>query len=145
MAGARVYVSSTYGDLKEHREKVYRALRKLGHDAIAMEDYVAADERPLAKCLEDVAACDLYVGIFAHRYGYVPDHDNPDRRSITELEYRHAQTLGIPRLVFLLDEAAPWPPSWMDAFTGDGDHGARIRALREEAGPRPPGELLHYR
>jgi tetratricopeptide (TPR) repeat protein len=134
MAGARVYVSSTYGDLKEHREKVYRALRKLGHDAIAMEDYVAADERPLAKCLEDVAACDLYVGIFAHRYGYVPDHDNPDRRSITELEYRHAQTLGIPRLVFLLDEAAPWPPSWMDAFTGDGDHGARIRALREELG-----------
>jgi Domain of unknown function (DUF4062) len=131
---ARIYLSATYGDLKEHRAKAYRALRQLGHDAVAMEDYVATDQRPVGKCLEDVAACDLYVGIFGHRYGYVPDHDNPDGRSITELEYRHAQALGIPRLVFLLDLAVPWLPAWMDAFTGDGDHGARIRAFREELG-----------
>ena len=131
---ARIYLSATYGDLKEHREQAYRALRQLGHDVIAMEDYVATDERPLAKCLDDVAACDLYVGIVAHRYGYIPDHDNPDGRSITELEYRHAQALGIPRLVFLLDEAALWLPGWMDAVTGDGDHGGRIRALRDELG-----------
>jgi hypothetical protein len=131
---ARIYISSTYGDLREHREKAYRALRQLDHDAVAMEDYVAADQRPLAECLEDVAACDLYVGIFAHRYGYVPEHDNPDGRSITELEYRHAEALGIPRLVFLLDPAVPWAPAWIDAFIGDGDHGARIRALREELG-----------
>jgi hypothetical protein len=131
---ARIYISSTYGDLKEHREKVYRALRQLGHDAVAMEDYVAADQRPLAECLEDVAACDLYVGIFAHRYGYVPDHDNPEHRSITELEYRHAEASGIPRLVFLLDPGTPWLPAWMDAFTSDGEGGDRIRALREELG-----------
>jgi hypothetical protein len=48
---ARIYISATYGDLKEHRDRVYHALRQLGHDAIAMEDYVAADQRPLAKCL----------------------------------------------------------------------------------------------
>ena len=131
---ARIYLSATYGDLKEHREKAYRALRQLGHDAVAMEDYVATDQRPLAKCLEDVAACDLYVGIFAHRHGYIPDHDNPEGRSITELEYRHAGARGIPRLVFLLDPATPWAPAWMDAFTGDGDHGGRIGALREELG-----------
>jgi hypothetical protein len=131
---ARIYISATYGDLKEHRDKVYHALRQLGHDAIAMEDYVATDQRPLAKCLEDVAACDLYVGIFAHRYGHVPDHDNPDRRSITELEYHHAGDRGIPRLVFLVDPAASWLPQWMDAFTGDGEQGRRIRALREELG-----------
>ena len=62
---ARIYISSTYGDLKEHREKAYRVLRQLGHDAVAMEDYVATDQRPLAKCLADVAACDVYVGVFA--------------------------------------------------------------------------------
>jgi tetratricopeptide (TPR) repeat protein len=131
---ARIYLSATYGDLKEFREKVYRALRQLRYDVIAMEDYVATDERPLAKCLEDVAACDLYIGIIAHRYGYIPEHDNPHRRSITELEYRHAQAHSIPRLVFLLDPAAPWLPGWMDAFTGDGDRGERIRALRDELG-----------
>jgi tetratricopeptide (TPR) repeat protein len=131
---ARIYVSSTYGDLREHREEVYRTLRKLGHVVVAMEDYVAADQRPLERCLADVAACDLYVGIFAHRYGYVPEHDNPKGRSITELEYRHAQAEDKPRLVFLLDPAAPWPPTWSDAFTGDGEGGGRIRALREELG-----------
>lgn len=131
---ARIYLSATYGDLKEHREKAYRALRQLEHDVVAMEDYVATDQRPLAKCLADVAGCDVYVGIFAHRYGYVPDHDNPDRRSITELEYRHARALGKPCLVFLLDPATPWSPTWIDAVTGDGDRGARIQALREELG-----------
>jgi tetratricopeptide (TPR) repeat protein len=131
---ARIYVSSTYGDLKEHREKADRALRRLDHDVVAMENYVAADQRPLAKCLEDVAGCDLYVGIFAHRYGYVPEHDNADGRSITELEYRHAQANGRPCLVFLLDPATPWSPAWIDAVTGDGDQGRRINALREELG-----------
>jgi tetratricopeptide (TPR) repeat protein len=131
---ARIYISATYGDLKAHREKVYRVLRQLGHDVVAMEDYVATDQRPLAKCLEDVAACDLYVGIFAHRYGYIPQQENPEGRSITELEYRHAQAEGKPCLVFLLDLATPWTPTWMDAFTGDSDQGARIRALREELG-----------
>ena len=129
---ARIYVSSTYSDLKEHREKVYRVLRQLGHDAVAMEDYVATDQRPLARCLADVEACDLYVGIVAHRYGHVPEHNNPDRRSITELEYRLAETLGIPRLIFLLDLTAPWLPSSIDALTGDGDQGARIKAFRDE-------------
>jgi tetratricopeptide (TPR) repeat protein len=131
----RIYVSSTYGDLKDYREQVYRALRQLGHDAVAMEDYVAADQRPLARCLADVAASDLYVGVFAHRYGYIPQEEgNPEGRSITELEYRHALAKGKPCLVFLLDEAAPWPPTWSDAFTGDGEGGRRIRALREELG-----------
>jgi energy-coupling factor transporter ATP-binding protein EcfA2 len=133
-AVARIYVSSTYSDLQEHRAKVYRVLRQLGHDVVAMEDYVAADERPVDRCLADVAECDLYLGIFAHRYGNIPERDNPDRRSVTELEYRHAEALAIPRLAFLLDVAAAWPPGGMDAFTGEGDRGARIHAFREELG-----------
>jgi hypothetical protein len=131
---ARIYISATYGDLKDHREQVYRALRQLDHHVLAMEDYVAADQRPLDRCLADVAASDLYVGIFAHRYGHVPEQGNPEGRSITELEYRHAQAKGKPCLVFLLDPIAPWPPTWSDAFTGDGEGGARIQALREELG-----------
>ena len=90
----KVYISSTYEDLKEYREAVYRTLRKMRYDVIAMEDYVAQDQRPLQKCLEDVASCDIYVGIFA-RYGYIPNDNNkdnnPDKLSITELEYRKAQ------------------------------------------------------
>jgi hypothetical protein len=131
---ARIYVSSTYGDLKDHREHVYRALRQLGHDVIAMEDYVAADQRPLGRCLADVAASDLYVGVFAHRYGFTPDKDNPEGRSITELEYRRAQAQGKACLIFLLDQEAPWPPTSMDSFTRENESGGRIQALREELG-----------
>src|ERR1700730_8472836 len=91
---ATIYLSSTYTDLKVCRESVYRALRQMRHDVIAMEDYVATDQRPTEKCLADVAAADLYIGIFAWRYGYIPREINPDHKSITELEYRQAQQTG---------------------------------------------------
>ena len=74
---ARIYISSTYEDLKDCREAAYRALRRLRHDVVAMEDYVAADERPLDRCLEDVANCDVYIGLIGWRYGFVPAEDNP--------------------------------------------------------------------
>jgi hypothetical protein len=67
---AKIYISSTFEDLKDCRQAVYDTLRKMRHDVIAMEDYVATDKRPLKKCLADVAACEVYVGIFARRYGY---------------------------------------------------------------------------
>jgi uncharacterized protein DUF4062/TIR domain-containing protein len=123
---ARIYVSSTYRDLHEHREAVYQVLRKRGHDVVAMQDYVATDQRPLERCLADVAASDIYLGIVAWRYGYVPEQDNPDGLSITELEYREARRQGIPCLIFLLDEHAPWQPSMIDR----GDDFQRIEAFR---------------
>ncbi|HAT44311.1 MAG TPA: hypothetical protein DCS90_04335 [Ktedonobacter sp.] len=102
---AKIYISSTFADLKDYREKVYHALRQMHHDAIAMEDYVATDQRPLDRCLADVAACDLYIGIFAWRYGYIPPKDNPEQKSITELEYRSVdafcEKIGLDGLVEL--------------------------------------------
>jgi Domain of unknown function (DUF4062)/inactive STAND len=125
---AKIYISSTYEDLKEFREEAYRALRQLRHDVVAMEDYAASDQRPLDVCLADVAACDIYVGIFAWRYGFVPPAGNPERRSITELEFRHAAKSGKKCLIFLLHEDAPWPPSLMEK----GEGGERLHALRAE-------------
>jgi tetratricopeptide (TPR) repeat protein len=121
----KIYISSTYSDLVEHRERVYDVLRKMRYDVMAMEDYVATDERPLDKCLADVASCDLYVGIFAWRYGYIPPGQE---RSITELEYQQAGESGLERLIFLLDEDAPWPRSRMEKGVG----GEKIEALRGE-------------
>ena len=72
---ARIYLSSTFQDLKDHREEVARSLRQLRHEVVGMEEYVADGSRPLAKCLRDIAgdpaqnlpACDLYVGIFVNK------------------------------------------------------------------------------
>ena len=98
-------------------------LQQLGHVDVAMETYVAEPMRPLEKCLADVAASDLYVGIFAWRYGYVPQGEN---RSITELEYRAAVEHHKDCLIFLLDEDAPWPTRNVD------DDTSYIRRLRGE-------------
>src|SRR5215475_2294846 len=126
MAGmARIFVSSTFGDLQECRAAVRLALRRLRQDDVAMEYYVADSERPVDRCLRDVRESDLYVGVFAWRYGYVPAGQD---RSITELEYRAAVDAGKDRLVFLLRDEAPWPRASMD--TGEG--GVRIEALRAE-------------
>ena len=97
-----VYISSTFQDLKAERRAAYEAVRRLRHDAIAMEDYVAADQRPLDRCLADVRRSDIYVGLLGWRYGYVP----PGRtRSITELEFREAVKGKKPCLLFLQDSS----------------------------------------
>ena len=127
-----IYLSSTHEDLKEHRRVVWDALVKSGYQVITMEDYVATDQRPVEKCLKDVAASDIYVGIFAFRYGYVPstEHNNPKGLSITELEYRQAERLKKPCLLFVLREKADWPVDFNDAFNAK-DKGDHIRRFRE--------------
>jgi hypothetical protein len=121
---ARVYVSSTYSDLVDCRRAVSEALRKLGHEDVAMEHYAADPRRPLDRCLEDVGSSDLYVGIFAWRYGYIPPGQ---QRSISELEYRHARKTERACFIFLLRENAPWPPERVEIAARD-----RVIALRNE-------------
>lgn len=68
----RIFVSSSFEDLREHRSAVIRVLRQLGHEVLAMEDLTAASAAPLAKVLDMVDRSEAYVGLFAWRYGYVP-------------------------------------------------------------------------
>jgi hypothetical protein len=119
---ARIYVSSTFTDLQEHREAVRNAIRRMGHLDVAMEYYVAEDRRPLDKCLADVRTCDLYLIVQAWCYGHIPlDHTD----SITHLEYRAALDANKPCLAFVLDDKAPWPPHLMEL-----NQLPRVQALR---------------
>ncbi len=140
----KIYISATYRDLQKHRQAVSNILRRMGHQPIGMEDYVAEGVRPLHRCLADVAACDAYVGIVAWRYGHVPnDAGAPTaalppgtalgQTSITEFEFRQAVQAGRPVLMFLLDAEAEWPSSQFDAVSGEGEQGKAITRLRQEA------------
>ena len=111
----RVYLSSTFLDLQDHREKVAKALRKARYDVVMMEEYVARDELVELACQGDVTGCDVYLGLFAWRYGYIPEDNNPERQSVTELELSAAERQSIPRLVFLVKDNANWPAQWRDA------------------------------
>jgi len=41
----KIYISSTYQDLVDHRAAVDLTLRRMGHDVIGMEQYVAEGRR----------------------------------------------------------------------------------------------------
>lgn len=122
----RVYLSSTYVDLVDYRLAAVNAIRQAGFECSSMEDYSASDERPVAVCLDDLARCDVYVGLFAHRYGFVPDGNE---LSVTEQEYRRAVDRQIPTLVFLVEEELAWKKKWIDQdSTAEGQKLKRLKA-----------------
>src|SRR3954447_24316834 len=122
----RIFVSSTFEDLREHRAAAIRVvLRQLGHEVLAMEDLVALSAAPLTKVLEMVDRSEAYVGIFAWRYGYIPrpgtegtlavqppdvDGATYGETSITHYEYLRAVQRKLPVMAVLLDEQFAWPP-----------------------------------
>jgi hypothetical protein len=103
---SKVFLSSTWVDLLEHRRAVIGRLDELRHQGYAvewlgMEGFAAQDEAPADTCRRFVEQADAYVGIFGVRYGSRPPGSV---RSMTEIEYRHAVKLNKPRLLFLIDE-----------------------------------------
>jgi hypothetical protein len=95
----KIFLSSTARDLNEFREAVYRALEGLdGVHCVRMEDFGARTTDAQTFCPEKIAECDLVFILAGLCYGNsAPDSD----RSYTELEYDHAVSEGIARLVFL--------------------------------------------
>lgn len=104
-----LYISSTFCDLKEHRAALKVVLEKADYDVECMERYPAFDERPLDRCLPDVARCDVYVLILAHRYGFRPDCPDGRLLSITEREYEEATRRSRTTLAFCVDSSYAWP------------------------------------
>ena len=136
MKRLRVYLSSTFEDLREFRSAAFDGLDKAGLEVARMESYTAADARPLDLCLADLRTCDIYVGIFAWRYGYTPPaaHGNASELSITELEYREADRCGLTKLVFLShhDTEHDWAEKFNDEAAGRPASWAKLMRLRDE-------------
>ena len=118
-------ISSTARDLPEHREKVMHACMRLGmFYPDMMEHLTATDANALDVSLQMVDRAEIYVGIFAFRYGYVPEDQTI---SVTEAEYDRAVERGIPRLLFLMSDDHPVKPA--DVETGEG--AAKLRKFKE--------------
>lgn len=113
----RIFISSTYTDLKEYREVVQKAIRQFGAIDISMEYFGARDERPKDECVRLInEESDLFVGIYAHRYGFVPAGDDT---SISETEYQTASELELPRFIYLIEESTPWNPEYIERGGGE--------------------------
>ncbi len=59
----KVFLSSTYIDLIEHRKAAHVALEQLGLHVIGMESFGARPEDSTTACLKEVKESDLFVGI----------------------------------------------------------------------------------
>ncbi len=98
-------ISSTAIDLPKHREQVRLGCQRAGFPADQiMENLTALDADAVEVSLKMVEEADIYLGIYAHRYGYVPDGKDV---SITEMEYNRAAELKKPRLIFFIHEDHP--------------------------------------
>jgi hypothetical protein len=107
LGSLNIFLSSTVRDLAEERRRVSDALHKAGHRVSSLENFVARDELPLQTSTSILHKCDMFIGIVAWEYGWIPETDNPNQLSITELEYNFAVESNIPCLIFLLDDSAP--------------------------------------
>ena len=130
----RVFLSSTYHDLAQRREDVMTAVE--GFDelkCIAMERWTASTRPSVESCLEAVRACDLYLGVVAYRYGWIPPGQPAgEERSITELEYEEAVRQKKPRLLFLVDESKVRIDPTRDVDDGHWEEGyRRLRAFKD--------------
>src|SRR6266851_1578342 len=113
----RVFLSSTFVDLREVRAQVSYRLRQIfGAQLITMESFGSDAAPPEIASIRRVRECDIFVGIYARRYGTI---DPKTGKSITELELDEAERVfsagnivGI--LLYLLDDKASWPSGYCD-------------------------------
>lgn len=113
-----VMLSSTYKELVEHRQAIQQAM--LGQELfpVAMENDAALPDHDLISAsLSKVDDADAYVGLISYRYGQaLEDADrNPDKLSLTELEFRRAVERRIPICMFIMGGEHPVPRSAVDA------------------------------
>jgi tetratricopeptide (TPR) repeat protein len=111
----KAFLSSTYKDLVEYRAAAKDALERLDTQVGRMEVFGARPEDAIQASLHDLEKCDIFVGIYAYRYGYIPEDSTI---SVTEQEYDHAKKLKIPMFCFTVDPNQPWIQSSVEDEPG---------------------------
>jgi CheY-like chemotaxis protein len=111
----RLFLSSTYEDLATHRQLAAQALERLGQQGKRMEVFGARPSEASAVCFDEIAEADALVGLYAHRYGFVPAGSS---QSITEQEFDFARRSSKPTFCFVIDNEHPWPPRHIESEPG---------------------------
>lgn len=134
----RIYVSSTFTDLAEHRAATKRVIESLkddsfkqyGQDAKSCFEYIGLEylsadtQPPLDTCLEEIVNSDIFILLIGWRYGYIPEGCE---KSVVELEYQTAIEKNIPALCYIIDDNYPLPAKFIDTS----DSAVKLRKFKE--------------
>ena len=96
----QVFISSTFRDLQEARQKVLQGVLELRAFPAGMEMFPSADDEQWAFIQEEILSSDYYVVIVAGKYGSLSESGI----SFTEMEYDFAIKSGKPVMGFLVKE-----------------------------------------
>ena len=99
----QIFISSTYLDLIEERNKVIKAILSLYHFPIGMEMFHADNEEQWVQIKNTILMSDYYILIVGRNYGTMIKKEHI---SYTEKEYDFAISNGIPVLAFIISDRA---------------------------------------
>ncbi len=121
-----------HGDTTKFRSAVIEACLRVGATPKFINNVDATDGEAIMQSCALIEQADVFIGLIAHQYGYVPKEDNPHGISLVEMEYELAVAKGIPIFIFLPDEDVPFRPKDMDVGEAEG----KLNAFKTRLGQR---------
>jgi len=101
MVVPRVFISSTYYNLRHVRNAIKEFIESVGFQPVLSEEFdvfYAHGKSAQQSCLDETKKCDFYILIIGTRYGTIFPNDS---LSITHREYREAVEANLQRFVFI--------------------------------------------
>ena len=130
----QIFISSTFSDLKDERNKVMQTIMSLDCIPAGMELFPAMDEEQFEFIKRIIDDCDYYILIIGARYGSMDDNGV----SYTEKEYDYAVSKNIPVLAFLHNDISSLPMKKADV---DDELRKKLEKFRKKV---EKGRLVQY-
>ena len=136
MLNLNIFVSSTFDDLIDYRQSVNAALRDMGIKTLDVFAEKTQEADLLQTSLLAMQNADLFLGIYASRYGALLDEQDI---SLTERLYNESDKLELPRFIYIVDPREDWAISYMHTDY----YGARMRIFLDRLKQENPN-LRHF-
>lgn len=107
----KIFLCSTFEDLRDERKAVLALLHSLDIEHDAMELFGARPGTPAEECRRRVMECDLVIVLIGQLYGSIPTNG---QLSFTELEYRTAREAHKDCLIYERSSDVPVLPRFVE-------------------------------
>lgn len=101
MAKPRIFISSTFYDLRQVRSDLDRFIKELGYDAVLNESGnipYGKDDKLEEYCYKEISNIDILISIVGGRFGSESQHN---KLSISQMEFRTALELNKQVYIFI--------------------------------------------